>query len=104
MAAASNVRETNSAAAGQCYSSLRFGIFFSGYRPDALRDVKPLAGYASLHMVGDSDPFITKEQTASLAGLFSDPPPLLHDMSNVKHHVPSRAQDTSVVCEFLQRQ
>mmetsp|Transcript_120819 Transcript_120819/g.219672 ORF Transcript_120819/g.219672 Transcript_120819/m.219672 type:complete len:351 (+) Transcript_120819:80-1132(+) len=104
MAVASNVGETNGAAAGQCYSSLRFGMFFSGYRPDALRDVMPLAGYASLHMVGDSDPSITKEQTASLVGLFSNPPPLRHDMPNVKHHVPSRAQDTSVVCQFLQSQ
>jgi len=85
-------------------SALRFGILCSGYRPDALRDIDPLSGFATLHVFGESDPLVSRQQTDDLLALFSNPRPLQHEMLNAKHHVPSRSQDVNSVCEFLRQQ
>merc|ERR1712039_939045 len=69
---------------GRGYDSIKFGIFCSGYRPDALQRTGPLTNFASLHMYGDSDPFISLDQTTSLLAFFADPAPICHTMRDVK--------------------
>lgn len=89
---------------GRGASSLRFAVLCSGYRPASLSSRGALTGFSTLHVFGDGDEVISREQTDGLVGLFASPPPELHKMANVKHHVPSRVADTAVICDFLQRQ
>lgn len=93
-----------SSEAPDCYRSLRFGILCSGYLPHILKHEEHLEGVATLHVVGDSDPLITPQETQELFDHCSTPQPIKHVMVSVKHHVPSRSQDVSRICNFLKQQ
>jgi hypothetical protein len=65
---------------------------------------------------GDVDPLVSADETQGLADLFAGPSAAeeasrgpaaaaeQHVMRGAAHHVPSRAQDTKVVCDFMERQ
>lgn len=86
------------------FPKVRFGILCSGYRPDALRFIGPICGVPTLHICGDSDPYITADQSDDLLALFASPAPTHHLIHNAGHHVPSRTDDTKVVCDYLASQ
>jgi hypothetical protein len=47
---------------------------------------------------------VSAEESGGLAGLFANPGAEQHVMRGAAHHVPSRAEDTRAICEFLERQ
>lgn len=92
------------------FRCLRYGVFLSGFKPvfdEPLQVSYPIPGeFPGLFVLGDSDPFLTKDHTATealndLASAFASPDQEIVEVPAMEHSLPRDPQLIERIANFL---